>query len=70
MNDKLSAIWDLVSVIIFACVRGAAICYGVVGIMTNQVEFTTTGILLYLISNSFEKIMDDWVLELIDKYIG
>lgn len=59
MNDKLNAIWDLVIVIMFACIRGAAICYGVVGIVTSQVELTTNGILLYLVSNNFEKIMDE-----------
>lgn len=59
MNDKLSAIWDSIIVILFICVRAAALCYGVIGIATNQVELTANGILLYLVSNTWEKIMDE-----------
>lgn len=59
MSDKLSAIWDLVIVIVFVCVRAAAICYGSIGVVTHQTEFIATSILLYLVSNTWEKIMDE-----------
>jgi hypothetical protein len=59
MNDVLSAFWDLVIVIVFACVRGAAICYGFVEVATQYTEFIATGILLYLLSNTCEKYMDE-----------
>jgi hypothetical protein len=59
MNDVLSAIWDFVIVIVFACVRAAAICYGFIGVAAQYTEFIATGILLYLLSNTCEKYMDE-----------
>lgn len=61
MNDMLSLILDIVIFMIFFLTRLGAVWYGIIGIATHQIEFIATGILIYLVSNTFEKILEERV---------
>lgn len=59
MNDILSLIVDIVIFLIFFITRLGAVWYGIIGIATHQIEFIATSILIYLVSNTFEKILEE-----------
>jgi hypothetical protein len=59
MNDILSLILDIIIFMVFFLTRLGAVWYGIIGIVTHQIEFIATGILIYLVSNTFEKILEE-----------
>lgn len=59
MNDTLSLILDIIIFMIFFLTRLGAVWYGIIGTTTHQIEFIATGILIYLVSNTFEKILEE-----------
>jgi hypothetical protein len=59
MNDILSLILDIIIFMVFFLTRLGAVWYGIIGIATHQIEFIATGILIYLVSNTFEKILEE-----------